>query len=127
MQGKVPELQRAVPGAAAEKDRLNKINVGVDEPAVQWIGEKAKAASISGMLAGLIGELTLIHQNLRACYQGRAVEQAEAVESQARWAAALAAMGRSLHANAAAARFPYSVTLGSEVLDLIGRIEGDAA
>ena len=109
MQGKVAELQQAVPVAAAEEGRLNKIKVGVEEPGTQWIGEKAKAASVSGMLAGLIAELTLIDENLRAYYQGIGVEQAHAAEDRARWAAALSAMGQSLSAASRAAPQPFNV------------------
>ena len=109
MQGKIDEIQRAAPGAAAEEERLNKVKIGVDEPTTQWIGEKAKATSVSGMFAGLIGELTLIDENLRAYYQGRATEEAQAAQNRARWLAVLGAMGRSLQANAAAAPRPFTM------------------
>ena len=91
MQGKIAEVQPAIAPAAAEEARLAKIKLGVDEQAGQWVQEKARAAQISGMLSGLISELTLIDQNLRSYYAGRGVEQQQAAETRRRILGGLAA------------------------------------
>lgn len=91
IQGKIAQIKEAMPGTQAEEERLAKVKIGVDEPAPQWIREKAKAAQISGMMGGLISELTLIDENLRAYYQGLGVEQEEARETRRRILGALAA------------------------------------
>ena len=68
-------MYRPVAPAAAEEARLTKVKVGTDEPAAQWVQEKARSAQISGMLSGLIGELTQIDQDLHLYYEGLGVEQ----------------------------------------------------
>ena len=91
MQGKIAQIKEAVPGTQAEEERLAKVKIGVDEPADQWIREKARSAQISGMMSGLVSELTLIDDNLRAYYQGVGAEQQEARETRRRILGGLAA------------------------------------
>jgi hypothetical protein len=91
MQGKIAQVQPAVAPAAAEETRLASVKIGIDEPAGQWVQEKARAAQISGMLSGLVAELTLIDQNLRSFYEGRSIEQQQASETRRRILGGLAA------------------------------------
>lgn len=114
LQGKVAQIQAALPAGPVEEERLRKVRIGIDEPVGQWIAEKGKAASFEGMIQGLTSELTLIDQNLRAFYVGLGEQEAAARERWARISAALMATGQALQAQAANAQAqaprPFSMT-----------------